>query len=88
MRTYDRNFKLIRAGADFVCLPGYALFTKKKFVEKFVRKKVPKKKSKKILKIILTIFYIWKKTSVQIPLIFEKKFENNFCYFIFEKKVG
>ena len=26
MRTYDRNFKLIRAGADFVCLPGYAKF--------------------------------------------------------------
>ena len=26
MRTYDRNFKLIRAGLDFVCLSGYALW--------------------------------------------------------------
>ena len=29
MRTHDRNFKLIRTGADFLCLPGYALWTNK-----------------------------------------------------------
>ena len=28
MRTYGRNFKLMCAGADFVCLPGYAFYHK------------------------------------------------------------
>ena len=34
MRTYDRNFKLIHAGADFVCLPGYALYLQTEYVQK------------------------------------------------------
>ena len=34
MRTYDRNFKLIRVGADVICLPGYALSSKSKKYKK------------------------------------------------------
>ena len=64
------------------------MFAKKKICRKIFsyKKFFVKKNSNKIFKIILAIFLYFKKNSVKIRLIFEKKidFENNFCsFFIF-----